>query len=153
MLGLEILKSSILSLISKSFLIVTKILLNFASSEYSIKRFLTLSFSSFSKFLYKFSIDPYSLISGAAVLGPIPLTPGMLSIESPTKAKKSIIDPGFKSYFSWTSLMLVVFPFIVSIIFTFLSINWTKSLSPEIIEILFLSLNFSAIDPIKSSAS
>ena len=62
--------------------------------SFSINRFLILSLSTFSKFLYKFSIEPYFSISGPAVFGPIPLTPGILSIESPTNAKKSVIDFG-----------------------------------------------------------
>ena len=59
----------------------------YASSLFSSNKFFILSLSIFLIFLYKLSKVLNLSIRDCAVFGPIPLTPGILSIESPTNEK------------------------------------------------------------------
>ena len=60
----------------------------YASSLFSSNKFFILSLSIFLIFLYKLSkVLNLSVSRDCAVFGPCPLTPGILSIESPTNEK------------------------------------------------------------------
>ena len=85
-----ILNSSIWDLIGTSFLSFTNDLDNIAWSANSNK-FSLLLFCFISEALFNNSSrSPYSLINSAAVLMPIPGTPGMLSLVSPARDWTSI---------------------------------------------------------------
>ena len=85
-----ILNSSIWDWIGTSFLSVTNDLDNIAWSANSNK-FSLLLFCFISEALFNnWSRSPYSLINSAAVLIPIPGTPGMLSLVSPARDWTSI---------------------------------------------------------------
>ena len=78
-------------MIGTSFFKVTSFLLTIALFLFSkIVSLLLFCFIS-SAFSNNFSNDPYLLINSAAVLTPIPGTPGTLSLASPASACTSII--------------------------------------------------------------
>ena len=79
------------------------------------------------------STSPNSLISCAAPLGPIPGTPGTLSVESPISACTSTILSGVTPNFSITSAGPIGFCLIGSSISTPGRINCIRSLSDDTI--------------------
>ena len=85
----------------------------------------------------KFSTSPKSFTNCAAVFGPIPGTPGILSDESPDNACTSITFSGPTPNFSITFSLVISFFFKGSIIETLVSKSCIKSLSEEIIVIFF----------------
>ena len=76
------------------------------------------------------SSEPYWRSHLAAVTGPTPGTPGMLSEVSPTKASQSTIKAGGTPNFCSTPATSVTTFFMVSNIRTRSSTNCAKSLSP-----------------------
>ena len=79
------------------------------------------------------SRSPYSSRSCAAVLGPIPGTPGTLSTESPVSACRSIIFSGGTPHFSTTSGMPICRSFIGSYMATRSPTSCIRSLSEDTI--------------------
>ena len=113
----------------------------------------TAPFSSLDLFI-RFSRLRYSVSHFDAVLGPTFGTPGILSEESPTKAKYSIICSGPTPNFSLTFLESKVSSVMVFIINTFSSsTNCIKSLSNDEIMTVCLPFSSEANVAITSSAS
>ena len=77
------------------------------------------------------SRSPYSPISCAAVLTPMPGTPGTLSVESPISACTSITFSGGTPNFSITSAMPILLSFIVSYMSTQSLTSCIRSLSDD----------------------
>ena len=77
------------------------------------------------------SRSPYSPISCAAVLTPMPGTPGTLSVESPISACTSITLSGGTPNFSITSAMPIFLSFIVSYMMTQSFTSCIRSLSDD----------------------
>ncbi len=87
-----------------------------ANSLFSIRLFFNFSRSTWSIFSYKPSKLPNLWISCAAVFGPIPLTPGTLSLLSPISDWTSITLSGVTSNLSLTSGSRMNLSFMVSYI-------------------------------------
>ncbi len=77
------------------------------------------------------SSEPYSVSSWAAFLGPMPGTPGTLSLVSPISASASQTSSGPTPNFSITSARPMAFCFIGSHIATWSATSCIRSLSEE----------------------
>ena len=133
---------------------VTNFLLSKALSLLAIKVSLLLFCLISDALSSRVSKSLYLLISSAAVLTPIPGTPGILSDESPASDWTSITCSGFTPNFSSTSFSPITLLFIGSNNLIFVETNCIKSLSDEItVTFAPAAIIFFEYVAIKSSAS
>ena len=116
--------------------------------------------STWGRAAYRSSMEPYRWTRAMAVFSPTPFTPGMLSLESPMRAFRSMMWMGSKPYSSRKASgvmsRVVVRPMRVDTSFTVVVsvTSWRESLSPVTMTVSHpAAVSFSEMVPMRSSAS